>query len=110
MSRCTGHCCKSFWLPTSPIELAHQAKRAKLRKSKFDQDDCLKIADMVIYQRPHEKGGHRYTCKHFDAISGNCTNYENRPKMCSEYPYGSKCKFKLCTMVQTDEGQKHVDA
>ena len=54
---------------------------------------------MVIYLRPKENGkGHWYTCKHYDKVSGNCTDYENRPKMCSDYPYGGKCKYKGCTM------------
>lgn len=100
MTRCTGHCCKSFWLPLDPAQLRFQAKLATIGKSKWDQKDVVKINEMVIYQRPHENGGYRYTCKYFDKSTGNCNNYDNRPKMCSGYPYGNECKYKGCTMKE----------
>lgn len=103
MSRCIGHCCDSFWLPLSPMEIGYQQKRAFLGKSRWNQSDMLKIADMVIFQRPHEVKGFRYTCKFWDKASGNCTNYENRPTMCKDYPYGTACKYKGCTMVENKE-------
>jgi hypothetical protein len=103
MGRCTGHCCKSFWLPLSPMEILFQNKLAHLGKSKWNQKDMLKVAEMVIYQRPNERGGYRYTCKHWDVSSGNCLNYENRPTMCRDYPYGKECKYKDCTMTKKCE-------
>lgn len=103
MIRCTGHCCKSFCLPFDPMQLKFQAKLAKLGKCKFNIPDMLKVADMVIYQRPNPKGGYRYTCKYFDKESGNCCNYENRPNMCKDYPYGKQCTYKGCTMKENNE-------
>lgn len=99
MSRCTGHCCKSFWLPISPIEFSFLEKKVKLGKPiKWNLEEFKKVSQMVVFQRPHEKGGYRYTCKYFNKESGNCANYENRPNMCRDYPYGNKCKYRGCTL------------
>lgn len=103
MSRCTGHCCESFWLPLSPMELKHQRKRALLGKCRWNKEDLMKISEMVIFQRPHETSGYRYTCKYWDPNTGNCNNYQNRPTMCKDYPYGNPCKIKGCTMVVPKE-------
>lgn len=99
-ARCSGHCCKRFYLPLSPDEL----KQARVQGRYTDIET---IADMVIFlekskmrvdgtEGPEE--GHYYTCRHFDEASGNCGIYERRPRMCSEYPYGAACKYKACTM------------
>lgn len=105
MSRCTGHCCKNFWLPLSPMEVAFQGKLADHGKSRWNLEDMKKIRDMVVYLRPDKEKGHRYTCKHFDASTGNCTNYTNRPTMCANFPYGKPCPYKKCTMTE-EEGCK----
>jgi Fe-S-cluster containining protein len=117
VARCTGHCCKDFTLPLSPLELNHQAARARLRKSRWNPEEILKVADMVIFlrtdnvapQRPrgqrkvrgtkdqYKTATHHYTCRHHDTATGNCMNYENRPAMCSGYPYGRVCQYKACT-------------
>jgi Fe-S-cluster containining protein len=75
--------------------------------------DELYIADMLVHKHtithPHGLRGrhghpvkgsrhHYYTCRHFDGT--NCTDYENRPKMCSEYPHygrGEACQYPKCT-------------
>lgn len=30
-----------------------------------------------------------YSCKWYDDVERRCTNYENRPTVCSEYPWGA---------------------
>ena len=39
--------------------------------------------------------GHHYTCRHWDEETRLCTDYENRPPMCSNFPYGREdgCPF-----------------
>jgi len=52
---------------------------------------------------------HIYTCKHFDGE--NCTDYENRPIMCSSHPYKRACGYKACTRkcaVTYDKGETDV--
>jgi len=95
-NRCSGHCCAVFSL-TDPFE-------------KIDTDEWEdrshegdKIRNMVIpldeYEPWKSPGGQTryfYTCKHFDGQ--NCTNYENRPLMCSSYPDDQKCVQLGCTL------------
>lgn len=93
MSRCSGHCCRNFYLPLGPLELHERQSRIK---------DGTYIAEMVVYLGKDFEGhpGHRYTCRHLDAESGNCLDYPNRPAMCSEYPYEKVCTYKGCTLEQ----------
>jgi len=79
------------------MELQFQAKLAARGKGRWATDEVLKVAAMVIYLRPSPQG-HRYTCKHL-AADGNCTNYADRPKMCSDFPYGPRCPYKACTLI-----------
>jgi Fe-S-cluster containining protein len=95
MNRCTGHCCKRFWLSSHPSKLLREA-RAHYESAKPNWAyvrECLRIFRMV---RP--LGGGFYRCVHHDAKTGNCMNYENRPWMCSAYPYGRECQIDGCTL------------
>jgi len=70
--------------------------------------DLQKIADMVIPLgkrvdnpvRPDRLGSGRanfFTCKYFDGETRNCLDYEDRPKMCAEFPYGNtSCPYEGC--------------
>lgn len=104
MNRCTGHCCRKFFLPFTPDQLKAEHEKAIAWDvggldrvfPRYDPVEMLKVAPMVI-PISEANGGYHYTCKHFDGETGNCRDYENRPKMCSDYPYGSACTFSECT-------------
>jgi Fe-S-cluster containining protein len=116
-ARCTGHCCRSFWLPYSPAELLenYQAwKGGRFVKGRDRNDhpqasEIWLIAPMAIYlgylpQNPQKPEplingahGHFYRCAHVRE-NGDCGIYEMRPKMCRDYPYGTDCDFPGCTM------------
>lgn len=94
--RCSGHCCKEFFLPYTPEGLLDARER-------FKNPEIVLIADMVKYLgvvRPSDNffvsHGAFYTCKHFDGA--NCLIYETRPVMCQDYPYGRACEHNDCTM------------
>lgn len=104
--RCTGHCCRAFFLPYSYEQL--QAKKADGSLRARDEQ----VPDMVIPLGQYENlpvelkaivppgsdsNDHYYTCKNYDTATGNCKVYETRPHMCSDYPYGSSCKYMGCT-------------
>jgi Fe-S-cluster containining protein len=115
--RCTGHCCQSFFLPNPPSYYATAAKNWKppflIDAEKISSMIVLVAIDIKRYVIPVEPGegpqwgadGYRYDCKHFDAESGNCTDYENRPRMCVEYPYGRACANPECTWDDAREGR-----
>lgn len=98
--RCTGHCCRRFYLPLSPKELEEDLQAFK-RDGIGHYDQIELVAPMVVYLEPHESGsGHWYTCRHLNVMTGDCTNYENRPKVCSGYPdygAGGTCRYDECT-------------
>jgi len=123
--RCTGHCCKKFFLPLSPDELKQRyeswqrrgrspilptlSERLLPMKYALPEEIWL-VYPMVRHlgtteevQPPHTVGnidnhpGHFYTCKHYDAKSGDCTIYDIRPKMCADYPYSGFCQYADCT-------------
>lgn len=98
--RCTGHCCRCFWLPYPPAVLKKRAKTI---------EDGKKILDMVIYlgrfnrhplfkkgEGPAGRLSYYYSCRHLQ-LNGDCGNYKNRPRMCVEYPYNSPCDYTSCT-------------
>lgn len=124
--RCTGHCCREFWLGFSPEELmgayhrwqqGGRGERATMSGTSQERElaEIHLIAPMVIHlgytdQDPRRvnptdadlKGekikGHRYRCKHWDSKTGDCTIYDIRPVMCRDYPgRGKGCNYAACT-------------
>lgn len=115
MSRCTGHCCEKFYLPYLYEEIQQRTKENP--NWVIPHGDAAKIVEMIIPLTdvstcmdgsPVKPGdeNHYYTCKWFDKESRNCTNYENRPALCSGYPYGKPCTIKNCTWSEACEVTK----
>lgn len=90
MSRCTGHCCERFYVD---LERLTDTNADNIR-------DGDQIRGMLIDIEPHndDDGGWWCTCVHFNTETRNCNDYDNRPHMCSAYPYGGKCSYEQCTM------------
>ena len=93
MKKQTAVCCRRFTLLYSPEEL----------KKKSYLADFDKIINMLIYigylaenvlGEPTEYHQHHYTCKHLDKEKGACIIYEQRPAMCSGFPYNTECDLK----------------
>jgi Fe-S-cluster containining protein len=95
VGRCTGHCCKKFPLPFPNLKSMFTPEYDSHKYQNGEQ-----IRNMVIFLEPHptkpEYG--YYTCKNL-TTNGDCAIYDQRPRMCSEYPYGDKCVIPGCTMV-----------
>lgn len=116
ISRCSGDCCKRFYLPLTPDELKYEATREdRYEKIRFNPKEMEQIYGMVIalapskdskvgvdgFSAPPESGWY-YTCKNFDTQTGNCLIYETRPDMCRDYPfygegYRNRCTYENCT-------------
>lgn len=88
--RCTGHCCESIHLKGPDGE--DFAKAIRENPSHFI--DGQKVVDMLI-DTPTPG---MYHCKWYDWIGKKCTNYQDRPSVCRDYPYGNACKFPGCTL------------
>jgi Fe-S-cluster containining protein len=93
-SRCTGHCCRRFPLSAT---LAHVHELA----ADPGQHEARQLVDMLIPlgTAPDRAGKDReyFTCRHHDAVTGDCGIYADRPRMCRDYPYGNACEHSECT-------------
>lgn len=124
--RCTGKCCEMFHLPHSPLRIKAHA-RAITNKSgtayvyengkrtRVNQlQDGEMITSMVEFIESMPKDADKpdgdmiywYSCKNWDAKSGDCTVYETRPRMCRQYPYGKACAYDGCTWKSGPEETK----
>lgn len=65
-------------------------------------EEIEKIVSMIIPLGENERGVPIFTCRHFDPMRKLCMDYENRPLMCSNYPYegSSHCKHCNLTLIQ----------
>ena len=118
-TRCSGHCCRAFYLPFSHEEL--RANWRAWRDGTFARGETdvfgrgvLQDIDLIYPMvRPlghprHSPAplkntkadgsapGHYYTCVHLRA-DGDCGIYADRPAMCRDYPYGIECNYAECT-------------
>ncbi len=86
-----------------PDDMRTKRERARSEIQRRNAHDNARIASMLrpVVGEPRTKVSirnkawftdedHVYTCVHF--VEGNCTAYEERPLMCSDYPYGKTCE------------------
>lgn len=88
---CVGDCCVAFTLPKEPTD-------------PIVIDMVIPITQMEAIAR-HQRMGNRkvidksqsldtskwYKCRHWDEETRLCGIYEDRPKMCRDYPYDKGC-------------------
>lgn len=95
---CSGDCCVKF-----PLNgLSHKKfLKLSLEPGNFDSAEYFKIISMVVLVSEENEVAH-YSCNHFDPINKLCTNYSDRPLMCSAYPYDGLCKHCWLTAHQLE--------
>lgn len=128
-SRCTGHCCRAFFLPYSPEEirrayLAWRDGKPVLRSSPESPEipnliDIHIIAPMVrhlgfgtrldvaptspITPTPEAPNSIAPSGHFYTCVhlqqNGDCGIYDIRPTMCRDYPYGLPCRYPGCTFT-----------
>ena len=103
---CGGRCCQRFHL-WHPPEVLKKEYEKFLENGSSGLVGIDQVYPMLVYLGEYyydpidlnnkiEKTIHHYTCKHHDKETGLCTIYDQRPAMCSEYPYGSACRYPGC--------------
>lgn len=129
MSGCTGNCCAVFHWSTPPEKLRARwtGVMGPLTEEESRMErDALYIADMLVplspsqaIQRFQDFGfapdagkdfdlrdwldrDTAYTCRHWDEQTKLCTAYEDRPKMCADYPYGQPCSLDGACCVERE--------
>jgi len=105
---CTGACCAAFQLEYTLREL----RTRKLQDGAFIADMVIPLSPKEARERslrfggnalpwPWKQRGHHFACRHWDEQTRLCTVYEERPRMCSGYPYeGEPCELgEGCTCI-----------
>jgi len=107
--RCTGHCCDTIPLSYSPDTLAVLTLNLDalfiLDNWKYLGELTVKeagVLDKVYMLRELADGSarmHFYQCLRWDAVTGNCTVYDSRPRLCKDHPTpgAGPCERKECT-------------
>jgi Fe-S-cluster containining protein len=89
-SRC-GDCCDQIWLPAAKITSIRAAIDAGDPESRISADmraDCEFIeTHWTVEERSLDGQDLRYVCDRFDAEARLCTAYEQRPPVCTNFPY-----------------------
>lgn len=116
---CTGKCCAVFNYSVGVPTLQ--------RRADYGDDEAAFLVDMLIELSPDEAferatrhdikprsetvdlrewidKGPVYTCRHWDEETKLCGVYEDRPKMCRDFPYAEKCSYDCnCTFTAPPE-------
>lgn len=90
--RCVGACCVSFCLPVEGYaDLMRQAHSFE------DGDKVLAMAlpRMPSYDYPFAS---RFGCRHHDHVTGDCTNYADRPGVCRRHGVDYACDQTSCPL------------
>jgi len=88
--KCTGVCCKKFYVALDQETLKGYGER--------EGGDAHILEDMLVYTgesveinqgTAYQFTSWYYTCNRWDESTGRCTRYNERPDMCRNYPdYG----------------------
>lgn len=100
-----GGCCDPVMLPYSRIQaetagpdmdplnrrwvledLTPISRREGMARSPYVKDGLTILGDQRTGEA-HWFWSFFYDCKHYDAENKRCTNYENRPPICRDYPW-----------------------
>lgn len=98
--RCTGHCCRLFPVSSTITEIE------KVTHAEGGSIEAEKLLVMLRFEgltdvglvngEPLGRTMPVYSCIHLKP-DGDCGNYEDRPKMCRDYPYEGGCRDPDCT-------------
>jgi Fe-S-cluster containining protein len=88
---CSGNCCSEFYLPFDKEAIALITDAPGETEIAYIKDMVIHLTDFVNPVNG-DKGG-LYTCKHWNSVTKLCKEYEKRPRMCRDYPYGKKCQY-----------------
>ncbi len=104
--RCTGDCCRAFCLSITWDEL-QEDYREWLAGHRIRFRDVWVCAQIFVYRGVVSRNplsmtvfdppGELLTCSMLTK-DGDCSIYEQRPRVCRNYPHGRACRYPGCTM------------
>lgn len=94
-----GKCCEAIHIPVSPEDLTkYEGGDFKFVRENWipiTHEEAYEINPFLALSKELHEGRYFYTCTKLDKETGLCTVHENRPKVCSGYPwYGRRPEFK----------------
>lgn len=112
---CTGKCCVVFNYSCGIPTLQRRADYGDA-ESQFLVDMLIELSPDEAYERatrfdiaPRNEAldlrdwcdrAPVYTCRHWDEETGLCGVYEDRPRMCRDFPYGRRCDYDCnCSFI-----------
>lgn len=127
LSRCTGQCCEAFTIQGKTLQEVKEKYEEALKNNSNDKQyikDLFRIQDMLIDLGKHlthpihpeikiktQEPVTFFTCKYFNKETRLCTDYDNRPKMCKDYPFynnDGKCEYPGCTFTFEKEESEYL--
>lgn len=103
---CNGDCCVAFRVPYTLEELASgdvgsqdaeeaRCMAAMLRPLTVEEANqrALDFIEGVVPTFDQTDAGHLYMCSNWNEETRRCNIYEDRPPMCSAFPYGEPCRY-----------------
>lgn len=106
MENCQGDCCVAFKVPFTLQELTegnvedNDVEEAMVMAEMLDPitvEEANWRQEELVKGNPTEfteaDEGHLFMCKKWDEETRLCTDYENRPDMCRDFPYGKSCRY-----------------
>lgn len=106
MSKCQGDCCVAFKVPFTLQELAegnvedNDVEEAMVMAEMLEPltvDEANQRQKSLVVGNPTNftdaDEDRLFMCKKWDEETRLCTDYENRPDMCRDFPYGKSCRY-----------------
>ena len=113
LSRCTGHCCKSFTLSSGGPYWTRKEVQQMIDDDNSGEIDLgdhnRQVVNMAIPIEDKEYADGEddrmplgapytlFTCKNFDVDTNDCKIYETRPNMCVKAGEDDSCSYEECT-------------
>jgi len=90
---CPAYCCSYPNIPVTPRDVRRLAKRFDLSQEDAERRFTKTGVDGTRVMRHRVDHIYPSTCQFLDQETRNCTVYEDRPKMCREFPATHRCGY-----------------
>lgn len=114
---CDGSCCAAFYIPTHKDDFAKvipetpddiTIRHMLIPLTRVEVRDRREQFGIDFGLPPKNTAGHWYKCRHWNEETRLCGIYEQRPKMCRDFPYEKKCEYGCSYRPPRDIVQEYI--
>ena len=91
--KCPAYCCSYPNIPVTPADVKRLARRFDLPVEVADRRFTKQGVDGMRVLRHRADDIFPTTCQFLDQETRRCTVYEDRPKMCRDFPATHRCGY-----------------